>query len=163
MAMKKQEMQRIIRLYKTQTGETAVDMHRVAEFAQGLGWPIPTPVDPLDRLATQFSQAAREEFKHDTTTGRPYRVNHAIPHPRSDRRGQFYLWVDIDEAPRGQMLKSLISRRQQMVGDALQLDLDGEHWNNVNPDETPIQIPLDFTYDVEWAKNAPPESEEKAG
>ena len=52
------------------------------------------------------------------------------------------------------MLKSLINRRQQMVGDALQLDLDAEHWNNINPNEVPIQLPLDFTDDVEWAKNA---------
>jgi len=162
MATKKQEMQRIIRLYKERTGETAVDMHRVAEFAATMGWPIPTPVDPLDRLAADFSQAAREEVKHDKTTGRPYRVNHAIPDPRRDRRGQFYLWVNIDEAPRGQMLKSLINRRQQMVGDALQLNLDAEHWNNVNPDEEAIQIPLDFGPDVEWAKNAPTDEEKRA-
>ena len=163
MATKKQEMQRVIRLYKEQTGEAAVDMHRVAAFAKNMGWPIPTPVDPLDRLATEFAQAAREEVRRDNITDRPYRVNHAIPNQRQGRRGQFYLWIDIEEAPREQMRKSLINRRQQMVGDALQLDYDAEHWNNINPGQEPIQIPLDFTYDVEWAKNAPPESEEKTG
>ena len=163
MVTKKQEMQQVIRLYKEQTGETAVDMHRVAEFAANLGWLTPAPVDPLDRLAAQFTRAAREEVKHDQATGRPYRVNHAIPNQRHDGRGQFYLWIDIDEAPRGPMLKSLINRRQQMVGDALQLNLDAEHWNNTNLNEEPLQLPLDFTDDVEWAKNAPPESEEKAG
>ena len=156
-------MQRVIRMFKEETGEAAVDMHRVAAFAEKLGWPIPAPVDPLDRLAAQFTQAAREEVKHDRATGRPYRVNHAIPNQRNDRRGQLYLWIDIDEAPRGPMLKSLINRRQQMVGDALQLDLDAEHWNNINSNEEPIQLPLDFTDDVEWAKNAPPESNEKVG
>ena len=162
MATKKVEMLRLIRMYKEQTGETAVDMHRVAEFAALLGWTIPAPVDPLDRLAAQFTQAAREEVKHDRITGRPYRVNHAIPNQRHDGRGQIYLWIDIDEAPRGPMLKSLINRRQQMVGDALQLDLDAEHWNNMNPKDEPIQIPFDFTDDVAWAKNAPPDSNEEA-
>ena len=50
-----------------------------------------------------------------------------------------------------------------MVGDTLQLDLDAEHWNNIHPEEQPIQLPLDFTDDVEWRKNAPDEeASEKA-
>jgi len=53
------------------------------------------------------------------------------------------------------MLKSLINRREQMVGDGLQLTLDVDHWNGINPKEEPIQIPLDLTDDVEWRKNSP--------
>ena len=162
MATKNQEMQRLIRLYKQETGETEVDMHQVALFAARVGWPLPRPTDPLDLLASQFSQAAREETKRDEQTGRPYRVNHAVPTMQTGRQLS-YLWVDIDEAPRGPMVKSLIGRREQMVGDALQLDLDAEHWNNIHPEEQPIQLPLDFTDDVEWRKNAPDgEASEKA-
>ena len=153
-----QEMQRLIRLYKEEMGQAEVDMHEVASYATRMGWPLPTPVDPLDRLAQQFSQAAREETKYDQQTGRPYRVNHAVPRSQWGRQLS-YLWIDIDEAPRGQMITSLIGRREQMVDDALQLALDAEHWNNVNPDQEPIQLPLDFTDDVEWRKNAPPEDE----
>ena len=149
-------MQWYIRQYKRETGATEVDMHEVALFASRNGWPLPKPVDPLDNLAKQFAQAAREEIKHDEATGRPYRVNHAVPRSHRDGR-QLYFWVDIDEAPRGQMLKSLVGRRQQMVGDALQLARDQEHWNNIHPDEEQIRLPLDFTYDVEWANNAPDE------
>ena len=44
MANKHQEMQRIIRMYRHETGETEVDMHAVAEFAvDRLGWRLPTP------------------------------------------------------------------------------------------------------------------------
>ena len=154
MATKNQEMQRIIRLYKYETGESEVEMHKVASFAARLGWPLPKPVDPLDRLAADFSHAAREEIKYDKETGRPYRVNHAVAVAQDGAR-QMYIWVDIDEAPRGPMLKSLMGRRQQMVGDALQLNLDAEHWNNIHPRQEPIQLPLDFTDDVQWAKNAP--------
>jgi hypothetical protein len=57
------------------------------------------------------------------------------------------------------MFKSLQMRREQMVGDAVQLDLDAEHWNRVNPGEAPIQIALDFTLDVAWRKAAPDDGE----
>jgi hypothetical protein len=68
-------------------------------------------------------------------------------------------WVDIDEASRKIMHKSLIQRREQMVGDAVQLSFDAEHWSLSHPKETPIEIPLDFTEDVEWRKNGEDERE----
>ncbi len=75
----------------------------------------------------------------------------------------FYtVWIDIDEAPRPKILKSLINRREQMVGDGLQLTLDQDHWNNVNPKDEPINIPMDLTEDIEWRKNAPDEDDQKA-
>jgi hypothetical protein len=76
------------------------------------------------------------------------------------RRGsqQLALWVDIDEAPRKPILKCLIQRREQMVGDGLQLTLDADHWNSIHPEEEPIELPLDLGPDVEWRKNAPDEN-----
>ena len=55
------------------------------------------------------------------------------------------------------MHKSLIMRREQMVGDGVQLTLDAMHWNNINPKEEPITIPLDFTEDNEERLNTPEE------
>lgn len=153
MTAKHQEMQRIIRLYKQKSGKTEVDMHEVALFASRMSWPLPRPVDPLDRLAAQFTQAAREETRKDKVTGRPYRANHAVPTTQGN--GQLYLWIDIDQATRTPMRKSLVNRREQMVGDGLQLTLDAEHWNRIHPDEQAIVMPMDFTDDVEWRKNAP--------
>jgi hypothetical protein len=49
-----------------------------------------------------------------------------------------------------------------MVGDGLQLTLDADHWNSVNPTETPITIPMDFTDDIEWRKNTPDEDSDAA-
>lgn len=128
-------------------------MHKVAEFAARKGWRLPIPPNPLDILAKEFAQAAREEIRHDKETGRPYRANHAI---RTVQAGtQLSFWIDIDEAPRPRILKSLVQRREQMVGDGLQLTLDADHWNGIHKDEEPIVMPLDFTDDVEWRKNAP--------
>jgi hypothetical protein len=155
---KHHEMQSIIRQYRDESGETDVDMKRVAQFAADMGWPLSQPADPIELLAKEFSRAAREEIKKDAVTGKPYRVNHAIPAPA----GQLRLWIDIDHAPRPKILRSLINRREQMVGDGLQLSFDVDHWNSVNPNEEPIVIPLDLTDDVEWRKNAPDEEEEIA-
>ncbi len=160
MATKRKQMQNLIRYYKDKTGKTEVDMKEVARFAASMGWKLPTPKDPLDRLAEEFTQAARDEIRHDQTTGKPYRANHAVPVTQG--KVQYHLWIDIDEAPRKLIYKSLVMRREQMVGDGVQLTLDAHHWNNINPEKEPIQIPLDFTEDVEWRLNAPDEKEEAA-
>lgn len=152
-------MQRLIRLYKDETGEAEVDMHVIAKFAAGKGWKLPTPPNPLDMLAKEFAQAAREEIRHDAKTGRPYRANHAIVQTLGPGH-QLSFWIDIDEAPRHRMLKSLVQRREQMVGDGFQLTLDADHWNSIHPVEEPIVMPMDFTEDIEWRKNAP--DDEKA-
>jgi hypothetical protein len=158
-ATKAQKMQKFIRYYKDQTGIKEVDMHEVARFAEKNGWTMPEPVRPIDRLAREFTQAAREEVRYDKKTGRPYRANHAFKDQKKAGAEQTYLWIDIDEAPRPSMLKSLVLRREQMVGDAYHLTLDQDHWNSIHPDEEEIQLPLDFTDDVNWRKNGP---EEKA-
>ncbi|MCP4680652.1 MAG: hypothetical protein GY854_35250 [Deltaproteobacteria bacterium] len=151
MANKTARLQRMIRLYKEETGNLEVDMKQVALFAKDKGWPMAEPKDPVDILAHDLAKAAREEIRRDEATGRPYRANHAVPAPG----GQYTFWVDIDERPpRKHMLKSLMNRREQMVGDGLQLTYDAEYWNSINPIEEPIQIELDFTFDVELRKHA---------
>jgi hypothetical protein len=156
MANKTVQMQRVIRRYMEETGKTEVDMREVVRFAVNkLGWRPPAPVDPLDRLAKDFTKAAREETRYDGNTGKPYRGYHALSVTHGST--QLHLWIDIDEATRPQIHKSLIARREQMVGDGLQLTLDADHWNNIHPDETPIQIPMDFSEDIEERKNAPVE------
>ena len=69
---------------------------------------------------------------------------------------------DIDEAPRKIAHRSFVQRREQMVGDALQLTFDVTHWNRVHASEDPIVMPLDFTDDVNWRMNAPDEDAEAA-
>jgi hypothetical protein len=67
-----------MRHYRETTGITEVDMGEVVKFAVAQGWPLPKPESPLDRLAKEFREAAREEIRHDQSTGRPYRANHSI-------------------------------------------------------------------------------------
>jgi hypothetical protein len=157
---KKREIQRVIRAYKDETGEREVDMKKVAHWAIGKGWPLPVPRNPLDILASNFADAAREETRRDTETGRPYRANHSFVVTQGSE--QLHLWIDIDEADRGPFLKSAVTRREQMVGDGLQLTLDIEHWNSINADKEPIDLPMDLTFDIQLRLHSPDEGEEAA-
>ena len=114
---KRKDMQRLIRKYREETGEHELDMKRVAKWAAGKGWPLPTPPNPLDMLAKEFTDAAREEIEYDNKTGKPFRVYHALK--VSHGGTQLHLFVDIEEASRDQMLVSLTMRREQMVSDGV--------------------------------------------
>ena len=149
---KHHEMQKIIRLYKQETGVREVDMKVVAAFAVAKGWPLPKPLDPIDRLARDFAAAAREEIQRDVVTGDPYRVNHVYTVMRDGE--QYRLWGDIDDMPREQMQGSFTLRREQIVGDVAQLSFDAEHWNRINPKEDPIEIQRDFGLDFEIRRNS---------
>lgn len=148
---KRQERQRFIRHYKDETGETEIDMHKVAAYAKSKGWQMPSPPSDVDMLAKQFADDAQAERKNDKQTGKPYRVWHALP---ASGQLNLFVYVDIDEATRNQMLKSAVNRREQMVTDGYNLTLDLDHWNSVNPDKDPIALPMDLTLDVEIRRAA---------
>ena len=158
MNSKIKKMQNFMRYFKEETGKKEIQMHDVAGFALKKGWKLPPAISGLDRLAREFSRAAREEIRKDNKTGRPYRANHAYMVKQGNK--QLTFWIDIDEADRKPMVKSVYLRREQMVGDGLQLSLDLDHWNSIHPDEEPIAVELDLTDDVEWRKNAPDEEKE---
>ena len=160
MAKKSQEMQSIIKRYKDETGKTSVEMHEVAKYAVSMGWPLPKPKTAIERLAEQFSSAAREEVRRDAVTGNPYRVNLAVTTWQGNQ--QSTLWHDIDEAPRPIAHRSFQQRREQMVGDAVQLTFDVMHWNRINEGQEPIVMEMDFNDDVSWRINAPDDDQKAA-
>ena len=148
-----QELQKIIRLYREETGQTEIDLREVARFAVGKGWPMPKPKDPIDMLAAQIKDAARQEVRKDRGTGRPYRGYHAVPSRTVDGQRSFY-WIDVDDPATtfANMRKSMVHRRDQMVDDGVMLSLDQDHWNSTRAANEQIDLPLDFTQDVEWRK-----------
>jgi hypothetical protein len=161
MTKRDRENLKLLRWYKQETGTREVDMLELARWAvTKKRYPLPKPIDPLRVLAKQLSRSARVEVRHDPTTGDPYRANHAYRVQQGDQ--QLTFWVDIDEKPpRHVMLKSLVTRRDQMIGEAVQLTLDQGRWNRLNPDDEPIKLPMDFADDVEWRLNAPRDEEHK--
>ena len=153
---KAQQMQAIIKRFREETGNDSVSMHDVAKYAVGMGWPLPKPKTALDRLAELFSGAAREEMRRDDVTGRPYRGNLAVTTWQGNT--QITLWTDIEVAPRPVAHKSFQQRREQTIGDVLQLTFDVMHWNRINDKDTPIDMPPDYTDDILWRMNAPDEN-----
>ena len=153
MSTKIEQLQAITRLYKLETGKKEVDTNELAAFAMLRGVVPPQPKTAKELLAAQFSHALSIEHRRDPATGYSYRANHALR--KMQNGNQMTFWVDIDEATRKQMHLSLTSRRQQMIGDGVQLKIDELVWNNKNVNEQPIQMVMDFTDDVEERLNAP--------
>ena len=145
MTTRQREVNHIIEEWKNETQRTEIDMPAVAAYAASKGWPIPPPISGLERLAKEFSQVAREVTRQDGKTGHEYRVYHAV---RIGGSSQGVFWIDIDEAPRKHMVKTAYDRREQVIGDMVQLTLDLQHWNRVNPTEEPIVLQTDVTPDV---------------
>lgn len=152
------EKQRVIRAYKDETGVVEIDMKEVARWAVARGWKLPTPPDPLDLLAKQFSEAARETVEYDKKTGKPFRVYHSLRTSHGGTQLNFK-FIDINEATRPQMLASLQNRREQMVSDGLMLTYDQDHWNALNPEQEPIQLPMDLQFDIDLRKAADDDDE----
>lgn len=150
-----EEIQRLHRQYRMETGLTEIDLHEFADWLIDKGWKLPEPISATERLARQCAAALREETRSDKETGEPYRANHMY---RVYRDGENYnLWFDIDQAQREPMHAALTLRREQTVGDLTQIDRDADHWNRINPTETPIQVELDLTLDVAIRRNTPAE------
>lgn len=145
------ERQRFIRHWMDVTGEAEVDMVAVARMAMEMGWKAPPPVTELDRLARQFKDAARQDIRHDRKTGRPYRGYHAVPKHWEDGQLTFsYLDIDHPKAKPENFRKACVMRREQSVGDMVQLRLDQLHWNEQRPAEQQVELlPADMELDVE--------------
>lgn len=111
---------------------------------------LPT-VDPLSVMADRMAQALREEMATDPKTGRRYRKNHAT---KIMKHGvQTTMWATLDTGPYEHMQMSFRQRREQIVGDCIQLKNDVDVFNGRNQDR-PIQLILDFTNDVHEAEAA---------
>ena len=151
MVTKNELLQRAWRLFERDNGHLPASAREASIWAVNKGL-IPLPdVDPYDALADEMARALREEFATDSK-GRRYRVNHAV---RITRRGvQYTMWAILGEAPREHMQRAFIQRREQVVGDLVQLTTDVEVYNDMNKGAEPIQLVLDFTHDVEERRAA---------
>ena len=126
----------------------AMSAHEVAAWAISRGLWKPRPRDVIDQLADDLSRAWREEYRTDEA-GRRYRAKHA---GRTKENGtQMTLWADIDSAPVAHMERAFAQRRQQIVGDCVQLKTDVDVFNDRSEGQKPIPLVLDFSDDVSEA------------
>ena len=126
--------------------------HKPSSARQAVEWAVSEgllelpKIDPYDILASQMANALREESQTDHK-GRRFRVNHAV---RVTKGGvQYTFWAIMDYAPHDHMEKAFGQRREQIIGDCVQLATDVEVYNDMHKGERPIvQLVLDFTDDV---------------
>lgn len=158
---KTHDYQNLCRQYREEKGEDALSTADVVDWAIARRYlDEPAPLNPRARLADEMAKALREEIRHDKGTGRPYRVNHAVT--TTERGKQRTLWGNIDHQSRDFMQKSFMKRREQIVGDCVQLTFDCDHFNANHAEEEPIVVPLDFADDVAERKYAPDDADEAA-
>lgn len=138
----------IARFRKEVRDDGLLDPHEVAEWAHKHGLHKPSVSAILNLIAGDISQVLREEYRVDAR-GRRYRAKHAATRKADGKT--LSLWADIDDpnAPHEHFVKSFGQRRQQIVGDCFQLKTDADVYNDHRKPDTPVDVPLDFTLDVE--------------
>src|ERR1035438_431889 len=162
MATAVQKKQKFIRYFREQTGAKEWNMHDVAIMAHKMGWPLPKPLDPLDLLAKQFADAAREETREDKATKKPYKANLAFARRLATGK-QLWLWFDVDDATRPQMVKGLHLYREQIVSEAVIGVNTAEHWSRTHPDQRRLPFVTDLSNDVKERDNAALMEDQKVG
>lgn len=149
MAKYKEQLQKVWHKYELEHGSIPATAREAVSWGVQNGLIDLPEVDPLDKLASDMSTALREEYAVDKA-GRKYRVNHAV---RVSKGGiQYTFWAIMKDAPREHMQKAFIQRREQIVGDCVQLNTDVEAYNGIHIEQKPIQMLFDFRDDIEERK-----------
>lgn len=138
-------LQQLWRDYEQAHDHLAVSARAVVDWAvQEHGLELPQ-VDPREVLATQMARALREEYDVDSQ-GRKYRVNHAV---RITKDGvQHTIWGILGHADHDHMQQAFAQRRDQVIGDLVQLQIDINAYASMMPERPAIQLALDFSQDI---------------
>lgn len=152
------QMVSILDRYIEEVNAEPTSLDDVADWALSLGLYRPAPRDVRKIFKQALAESLRQQKRWDGK--RWYRAKHAV---RTNIGGvQLSLWADIDKnASLGFMERSVAQRRRGMVGDAFQLKMDVDHYNEANPAQRQIPLVLDLTEDVaemEAAAEAPDEA-----
>ncbi len=146
MATKNEKLQQVWHRYDNDHKHLPTSARQAAEWAVSEGLLDLPEIDPYDVLAGEMAQALRSEI-HTDEHGRRYRVNHAVRVTKSGVQHTF--WGMLGYAPHSHMEKAFFQRREQVIGDLVQLKTDIEVYNDLNVGKNPrIQLVLDFTDDV---------------
>jgi hypothetical protein len=126
LAKKTEQFQAVWHRYEAEHEHAAVTMRDVVTWGVSLGLLSLPDIDPFDILAGEMARAIREEYGTDER-GRRFRLNHAV---RITRSGvQLTFWAVMGFAPRRHMEMAFTQRREQVVGDCLQLRIDVDAYN----------------------------------
>lgn len=145
MATYTEQMQRIWKKYEDSGESMPASSRDVAAWAIRNGHWRPQPADIIAQCAEDLSRALREEY-HTDAKGRRVRSKHAVRVKQGGR--QLTLWADMRTASRPHMELAFAQRRQQIVGDCVQLKCDVDSYNEAHSEQLPLPLILDFTDDA---------------
>jgi hypothetical protein len=143
---KNERFQQIWHKYESEHGNKPSSTRDAVDRAIEEGLLEEPYIDPREVLASQMATALREEM-HTDELGRRYRVNHAA---RITKGGvQHTFWASMGFAPHDHMERAFAQRREQVIGDLVQLKTDVDVYNDINRGKRPeIQLVLNFADDV---------------
>ena len=151
MSTYKEQLQKTWHAYKRSHGIEPATAREAVQWGVSHGMIEVPEIDPFAKLAEDMATALREEYAVDRE-GRRYRVNHAV---RVTKAGvQYTFWDIMKDAPRAHMQKAFIQRREQIVGDCMQLATDVDAYNAMKCDQPPIPMLFDFRDDIEERREA---------
>jgi hypothetical protein len=139
------QMQDIVAQYRLAGKPWPAATKTIADWAIRAGlWQLPASA-ALNKCAEDIASAMREEYTTDSK-GRRVRLKHPVT--RRENGQQMVFWDDLRTAPRSHMLLSFQQRRQGIVSDCWQMKMDVESYNDLRPNNPPIQVVFDFTMDL---------------
>jgi hypothetical protein len=145
MTAHKNDLKQIVMEYRLSGGKWPASAQAIAGWAIGTRRWQPRPSAQINQCARELSRAMREEYITDRK-GRRVRVKHPVVQQNGDT--QVVLWDDIRTASRVHMEMSFAQRRNRIVGDCRQLKMDADSYNDAHPNDEPIQLVFDFTFDL---------------
>jgi len=140
----------LVRKYVAAGGPEPVCPRVVAKWAIDNGEWDRHKFTAVSQCAKEISKALREDYYLDTQ-GRTVRANHSIrivTEQPDGKHEQQTFWHDHRRMPRDFAERSFQQRRTQIVGDCKQLKTDVDSYNDNHSADKPIQLVLDFTYDI---------------
>jgi hypothetical protein len=152
MAGYKEQMRTLWQRYRDEVSPDPVDLREVAAWAIKNRFWAPQPADLNTSFARDLADVLREEVRTDAK-GRRYRAN--IPVKERGKDGvPLFKWADIDDAPFVHVEKSVQQERRSIASDCYALAMKVEHYNDAHLGQEPIQVPFDFSEDIEEMKIA---------
>lgn len=142
-----EQMQDVVRQYRATGGSWPATSKQIASWAIDNDQWQPHRLLIVSKCAEDLSRAMREEFFTDPQ-GR--RVRAKLPARLKVEDGeQGSLWDDARTAPRQHVQISFQQRRQGIAVDCYRLKVDVDSFNENRSPDNPIQLNLNFTFDVE--------------
>lgn len=141
MTTKNEKLQQIWHRYDNDHQHRPTSAREAVEWAVAEGLIELPEMDPYDALAQDMAQALRTEYKTDAK-GRRYRANHAV---RVTKNGvQYTFWGIMGFASHDHMERAFTQRREQIIGDCVQLKTDVDVYNDENKEHPQIEMVLDY-------------------